>query len=98
MVSGKRVTRLKYSKEKQYCFRLNLSRPEHERLCSFIEYRNKEKYPFLASYLLAACESLEKKDEKAPESILSKKSMQEIRSIMIQVLTEQFAEKEKSQF
>ena len=79
---------MRYSKERQYCFRLYLSRPEHEKLCCYIEYRDKERFPYLASYLLAACEALEKKDAKMPESNLSKESMDQIRDVFLQAVAE----------
>ena len=50
---------MKYVKEKQYCVRLNLDRPAQNRLCRFIEGRNRKEYPYLPDYLLAACEALE---------------------------------------
>lgn len=50
---------MNYVKEKQYCVRLNLDRPEQKKLCLFIEGRNRKKYPYLPDYLLAACEALE---------------------------------------
>ena len=80
---------MKYNKERQYCFRLNLSRPEHEKLCCFIEYRDRERFPYLASYLLAACEALEKKDALTPESNISKESMDQIRKVFLQAVARQ---------
>ena len=77
---------MKYNKERQYCFRLNLSRPEHEKLCGYIEYRDKVRFPYLASYLLAACEALERKETTIPVSNLSKDSMDQIREALLQAV------------
>ena len=70
---------MRYTKERQYCLRLNLARPEQEKLCRFIEERDREKYPYLPGYLLAACEELELHSKDLPECDISEGSLERIR-------------------
>ncbi len=85
---------MNYIRERQFCVRLNLARPEHEELCLYIENRDRRKYPYLAAYLLAACQILEKKEQKLPESRICDDSMQEIKETVRQALQEKFEMKE----
>ena len=77
---------MNYIRERQFCFRLNLARPEHEELCLYLENRDRRKYPYLASYLLAACQALEKKEQRLPESRICDDSMQKIREAVLEAL------------
>ena len=86
---------MNYIKERQFCFRLNLSRPDHEELCGYIDHRDRKKYPFLACYLLEACRMLERKERQMPESRISVESMREIKQTIHQAVKEQFGRKER---
>ena len=77
---------MNYIRERQFCFRLNLARPEHEELCIYLENRDRKKYPYLASYLLAACQALEKREQRVPESRICDDSMQKIRETVLEAL------------
>ena len=74
---------MNYIRERQFCFRLNLARPEHEELCIYLENRDRKKYPYLASYLLAACQALEKREQRLP---VCDDSIQKIRETVLEAL------------
>ena len=84
---------MNYIKERQFCFRLNIARPDHEELCGYIDHRDRKKYPFLACYLLEACRTLERKEGQLPESRISCESMWEIKQTIYQAVKEQFGRK-----
>ena len=79
---------MNYVKEKQYCVRLNLSRPEQEKLCRFIENRNRKKYQFLPDYLLAACEALEENGMGSAVHDGLEESMEWIRKELSMIISE----------
>lgn len=64
------------------------SRPEQEKLCRFIENRNRKKYPFLPDYLLAACEALEENEMGSAVHDGLEESMEWIRKELAIIISE----------